>query len=48
MRANKNEAKEQFYGRFVEYEIQQRLLKDIEWLTKTKEGQQERLGRRVQ
>ncbi len=46
LRASKNEAKEDFYGKLVEYEIQQRLLKDIDWLTKTKEAQRERAVRR--
>lgn len=30
-------AKEDFYGRMCEYEIQQCLIKDIEWITQTKQ-----------
>jgi hypothetical protein len=37
-RAAKNEAKEEFYSKMIEYEIEQRLLKDIDWLSKTKEA----------
>jgi phosphoglycerol transferase MdoB-like AlkP superfamily enzyme len=32
----KRQAKEDFYGRMCEYEIQQCLIKDIEWITQTK------------
>jgi hypothetical protein len=39
---HKNEAKEAYYGKLVEYEVQQRLVKDIEWLGKLKEAHNER------
>ena len=32
LRADKNEAKEDFYARMIAYEVQQKTIRDIEWL----------------
>ena len=41
----KYDLKEEFYGRMCDYEIQQALIKDIEWIEKTKEMVLERTER---
>lgn len=42
---HKNESKEIHYGKLVDYEVQQRLIKDIEWLAKLKVAHKERAER---
>ena len=46
LRAQKNNLKETFYGQKCDYEIQLAFIKDIEWITKIKEGVMEREERR--
>lgn len=41
----KRECKEAFYGRMCDYEIQQALIKDIEWITQTKQMVTEKADR---
>lgn len=41
----KRECKEAFYGRMCDYEIQQALIKDIEWITQTKQMVSEKADR---
>lgn len=36
LRTKKRQSKETFYGSMCDYEIQQSLIKDIEWIDKTK------------
>jgi hypothetical protein len=33
IRREKKDAKEKYYGKLVEYEIQQSFIRDIQWLT---------------
>ena len=37
MKIKKREAKETFYGAMCDYEIQQAFIKDIEWISQTKQ-----------
>ena len=46
LRAQKNNLKETFYRQKCDYEIQLAFIKDIEWITKIKEGVMEREERR--
>lgn len=45
LRTKKRQAKETFYGSMCDYEIQQSLIKDIEWIAKTKQMVVERVER---
>jgi len=45
VRKEKYDAKEKYYGKLVEYEIQQKFIRDIQWLTQTKAAYMERLDR---
>ena len=42
---SKNECKEVYYGKLVDFEIQGRLVKDVEWLGKLKVAHDERADR---
>jgi len=46
LRAQKRNLKEEFYGQFCDYEIEQAFIKDIIWMTKTKEMVMERQERK--
>jgi hypothetical protein len=46
LRAQKRNLKETFYGQLCDYEIQQAFIKDIIWMTKTKEMVMERQERK--
>jgi len=45
LKKQKYELKEAFYGSLCDYEIEQHLVKDIEWIQKTKEQASERAER---
>ena len=45
LKKKKYELKEEFYGKMCDFEIEQALLKDIEWMAETKERVLERHGR---
>lgn len=45
LKNKKVELKEEFYGRMCDYEIEQAFIKDIEWISKTKQIVQERAER---
>ena len=45
LKKKKYELKEEFYGKMCDFEIEQALLKDIEWMADTKERVLERHGR---
>ena len=45
MKQKKYELKEAFYGSMCDYEIQQALIQDIDWISKTKQMVVERAGR---
>ena len=42
---NKRQIKEDFYGRMCDYEIQQAFIKDIDWISQTKEMVSEKAER---
>lgn len=42
IKTKKNELRETFYGLMCDYEVQQALIKDIEWISKTKDMAAER------
>lgn len=42
MKQKKYQLKEEFYGKMCDYEIQQTFIKDIEWISKTKQQVVER------
>lgn len=42
LRDKKKELKEDFYGKMCEFEIQQAMIKDIEWISQTKTMVQEK------
>lgn len=45
LKKQKYELKESFYGSMCDYEIEETLIKDIEWIEKTKEVTLERAER---
>lgn len=45
MKADKNAAKETYYTQMIEYEVEQKLIRDIVWLDKTREAAMERADR---
>ena len=45
LKQKKYDLKEAFYGNMCDYEIQQAFIKDIEWISKTKQMVVERAGR---
>ena len=45
LRDKRQKAKEIFYGQMCDYEIQQTLIKDIDWITQTKKMVVERSAR---
>lgn len=48
LRSEKIKLKEDFYGRMCDYEIQQAYIKDVEWITQTKQIVFEREERNAQ
>ena len=47
MKADKLAAKEKYYAKMVDFEVEQRLIRDVMWLTKTKEAMMERSDRQA-
>lgn len=45
MKADKNAAKEAYYTQMIEYEVEQKMIRDIVWLDKTREAFMERAER---
>ena len=45
MKADKVAAKEKYYAKMVDFEVEQRLIRDVMWLSKTKEDIMERADR---
>ena len=38
LKTKRNESKEAYYGAMIAYEVEQRFIRDIMWLDKTKQG----------
>jgi hypothetical protein len=47
VRKEKYDAKEKYYGKLVDYEIEQKFIRDIQWLTQTKAAFMERFERNL-
>jgi hypothetical protein len=45
LKADKLAAKEKYYAKMVDFEVEQRLIRDVMWLSKTKEDIMERADR---